>query len=109
MNYVKENFPEEQVAQLRSYMKSDRSIASRSHKRYITIPSAKRMRTEDFIQYPGDKMDEKTFDEQFQTPGMKGDAVENVMPENIILVGNAMAQGPNIVLNVPNGPEMQIM
>ena len=110
MNYLKDNFPPDRVAQMESYLKADRSIVSKTHKRYITIPSAKRLRGEDFMQYTEDKMEEgKTFEEPFQPTTIKPETVETVMPGNLILVGNSMPQDPNLVIHVQNGPEMPMM
>ena len=110
MNYLKDNFPPDRVAQMDSYLKSERSIVTKTHKRYITIPSAKRLRGEDFIQYAEDKMEGgKTFEEAFQPTAIKPETVETVMPGNLILVGNSMPQDPNLVIHVQNGPEMPMM
>ena len=110
-NYLKENFSPERVAQLRAYLKSERSISARTHKRYITIPSAKRPRGEDFTITYGEegKLEEKAFEEQFPASTMKNEGVDNVMNGNLILVGNPVPQESNLVINVQNGGEMPMM
>ncbi|KAK8796112.1 hypothetical protein JH06_2783 [Blastocystis sp. subtype 4] len=110
-NYLKENFSPERVAQLRAYLKSERSISARTHKRYITIPSAKRPRGEDFTITYGEeaKLEDKPFEEQFPASTMKNEGVDNVMSGNLILVGNPVPQESNLVINVQNGGEMPMM
>ena len=110
LNYLKDHFSNERVTQLRAYLKSERSISARTHKRYITIPSVKRLRGEDFtVQYGDEEKMEKPFEEQFASQPIKTEGGDGVMNGNLILVGNPVPQEQSLVINVHSNSEMPMM
>lgn len=100
-NYLKETFSKERVDQMRSFIKSERSMNARSHKRYVIIPSAKRQRTEELtMQFPDEGMKgaEEGFVKSYPQQAVKAEAVENPMQGNLILVGgNQPADAPMVM------------
>lgn len=99
LNYLKENYPKEKVEQLRSYLRSERTISTRSHKRYITFSSSKRQRTENMnVQYSVEEEPTNNQEQYTQAP-VKEETGDAVMPNNVVLV--APSQPPDQAVIMP--------
>lgn len=104
-NYLKENFSKERVDQMRAFIKSERSMNARSHKRYVIIPSSKRPRTEEMtMQFTdeGLKSAEESYDKQYPQHPVKAEPVDAAMPSNLILVGSNQTAETPMVMPVQN-------
>ena len=107
---IKNHFPKDKVDQLRNYIKSERMLSTRSHKRYITFPSSKRPRTEELA--PQYSVEEAAkLNESFVQPPVKPETVEAVMPSNVVLVNPTQPSEQTVIMpvNIPPVNDMSII
>lgn len=98
---IKNHFPKDKVDQMQNYLKAERSLSTRSHKRYVTFPASKRPRTEEMSsQYVGEQP--KMPDQYAQQ--MKTDNVEAVMPSNVVLVAPTQPTDQSVIMPVSMTP-----
>ena len=91
-DFLKNNYSKEQVEQLESYLKPERSLSKRSHKRYITMSSKRPRPVEVSVPYVEDgvsKIPSITLDPRFAQKPMKPEAVEGVMNSNMLEIETA--------------------
>ena len=100
MNYLKDNYPKDKVEQLRSYLRSERSISTRSHKRYITFSSSKRPRTENMnVRYSVEEEHANTQGQYTQAP-VKEETGDAVIPNNVVLVAPSQPPEQTVIMPV---------
>ena len=100
MNYLKDNYPKDKVEQLRSYLRSERSISTSSHKSYITFSSSKRPRTENMnVRYSVEEEPANTQEQYTQAP-VKEETGDAVIPNNVVLVAPSQPPEQTVIMPV---------
>lgn len=89
--------------QLRNYLRSERAICARSHKRYITIPSGKRQRTEDMNVHYTVEEESPSHNEQYSQP-VKEETGETVISSNVVLVAPNQTPEQTVIMPVNMNP-----
>ena len=103
LDFLRNNYSKEQVEQLESYLKPERSLNTRSHKRYITMCS-KRLRPVEvsglFVEDGVPKIPNIQLDPRYAQKGMKAEQVEGVLNSNMLVIETAGTSEAPVVMPI---------